>query len=166
MSTEKQEWRPDDTFHDMVDGEFKGVLRVKNALESLGIKLGDKIVTSRDLEIVQVFEKLRRDHLPNGFRQWQLPIILGGGNRPVMSFITFGEPRAHIPYHTHRNDCLLRVVLTGSILYKSTELTTGDWMYVPIGHGYSFTAGPMGCVIMHMYNGSGLYPGTSLPKPL
>jgi hypothetical protein len=98
-------------------------------------------------------EDLRRTTLPQGFEQWQLPIILGGGDRPVMSFITVGQPNAALPPHAHKNDRLLRIVLSGSIIYKKLELTVGDWMHVPTGHSYSFTAGRLGCVIMHMYNG-------------
>lgn len=70
-----------------------------------------------------------------------------------MSFITVGSPNAELPHHAHKNDSLLRVVLSGSIIYKKQELITGDWMYVPTGLPYSFAVGPVGCVIMHMYNG-------------
>jgi len=159
--TKTTKWKPDDTFHDKIDGEFKGVLRVKKALKETGVAIGDKIITSRDPLVAVVMEKLRRTTLPDGFEQWQLPIVLGGSSgRPVMSFITVGYPNAKLPHHKHRNDCLFRIVLSGSIIYKGVELTTGDWMYVPIGHPYSFTVGKLGAVILHLYNGSGVYPGS------
>jgi len=163
MENSKTSWTPDDTFHEIIDGEFKGVLRVKNALKEMGLKLGDKVITSRDPSMMKLMEALRRTTLPKGFQQWQLPIILGGGNRPVMSFITFGEPNAEIPNHKHKDDCLLRIVLSGTIIYDQQELTTGDWMYVPTGLPYAFKAGKLGCIIMHLYNGTGLYKG-SLPE--
>ena|SRR5438034_443207 len=158
MENSKTKWKPDDSFHDIIEGEFKGVLRVKNALKEMKIKLGDSIVTSKDPLMIKLMEKLRRTTLPEGFQQWQLPIILGGDNRPVMSFITFGEPHAEIPHHSHKNDSLLRFVLSGTIIYKDQELTTGDWMYVPTGLPYSFKAGQYGCITMHVYNGGRSFP--------
>jgi hypothetical protein len=153
MKNSKSTWKPDDSFHDLVDGEFKGVKRVNDALKANKIKLGNRIVTSREPEIIKLTEELRRTTLPQGFQQWQLPIVLGKGNRPVMSFITFGEPNAEIPNHKHKNDSLLRIVLSGAIIYKGQELTTGDWMYVPTGLPYSFKVGRFGCLLMHVYNG-------------
>jgi len=93
----KKHWRPDDTFHNIIDGEFKGVRRVNDALKKLGVKLGDKIVTSRDKDMRELVNVLRRDTMPDGFEQWQLPIVLGGGNRPVMSFITVGNAMPKSP---------------------------------------------------------------------
>src|SRR5262245_28151895 len=104
MERPQKKWQPDDSFHDLVGGEFKGVLRVKKAIEKSGVKLGDKIVTSRDPGMAKLLKKLRRTTLPQGFEQWQLPIILGGGDRPVMSFITVGSPNAKLPHHAHKND--------------------------------------------------------------
>jgi quercetin dioxygenase-like cupin family protein len=154
MPKANKSWKPDDSFHDIIDGEFKGVLRVKKACKDLGVTFGKKIVTSRDRSMPALLEKLRRTTLPPGFEQWQLPIILGGGNRPVMFFVTVGSPNAKLPHHRHRNDSLFRIVLSGSITYNGIELTSGDWMYVPTGQPYSFKAGKSGCVIMHTYNGS------------
>ena len=48
-------WKPDDTFHDLIDGEFKGVLRVREALKELGVSIGDEIVTSKDAEIAPLW---------------------------------------------------------------------------------------------------------------
>lgn len=151
-------WKPDDTFHNIIDGEFKGVRRVNEALKKLGIKLGDKIVTSRDKDMQKLVNILRRDTMPAGFEQWQLPIILGGGDRPVMSFVTVGSPGAEVPEHRHRDDCLFRIVINGSLHFKDLELFPGDWMYIPTGQRYSFRAGMLGVVVMHLYNGD-LYPG-------
>lgn len=63
-----------------------------------------------------------------------------------------------LPAHSHKNDCLFRVVISGSIMFKEVELVPGDWMYVPTGMEYSFVAGKTGCLLLHLYNGSGLYP--------
>jgi len=157
----KKHWRPDDTFHNIIDGEFKGVRRVNDALKKLGVKLGDKIVTSRDKDMQELVNVLRRETMPDGFEQWQLPIVLGGGNRPVMSFITVGNANAEVPQHRHRDDCLFRIVISGSLHFRDLELFPGDWMYVPTGQPYAFRAGKLGVVVMHVYNGGGLYPETS-----
>ncbi|TWU43676.1 hypothetical protein Poly51_61980 [Rubripirellula tenax] len=152
-------WKPDDSFHDLVDGEFKGVIRVREALEEAGFEFkGKDVVTSRDEGMQKLRDLLKREHMPDGFQQWQLPIILGSKDRPVMPFITVGEPKAVVPKHVHRNDCLLRIVLSGSLVHDSrVEMTTGDWIYMPAGVPYTFTVGDYGCVMMHLYNGSGLY---------
>jgi hypothetical protein len=163
MSDEVVAWKPDDTFHDLIDGEYKGVRRVKDVLRELGITLGDEIITSKDAEIAPLWEKLRRDTLPQGFAQTQLPIILGGGNRPVMSFMTVGSANAILPSHSHKDDCLFRMIISGSIIWNRMELLPGDWMYVPSNKQYSFAAGKLGCVILHLYNGSGLYPALARP---
>jgi quercetin dioxygenase-like cupin family protein len=156
--TDPTRWRPDDSFHDIVEGEFKGVLRVKKALKELNVDLGSRVFTSRDRLIPELEERLRRTTLPKGFQQWQLPIVLGGSSNPVMSFVTVGSPGAKIPEHSHANDTLLRVVLNGSIIirtddHEDLELFPGDWMYVPTGLTYSFIAGRLGCSVMHLYNG-------------
>jgi hypothetical protein len=152
MALPKGRWKPDDSFHDIVDGEFRGVKRVKDALAELRLKMGNKIVTSRDKKMQPLVEKLRRTTMPKGFEQWQLPIVLGGRNRPVMLFITLGLPNAIVPEHRHPQDSVFRMVMSGSILYKRLELVAGDWMYVPEGQSYSFQAGRLGCTVAHIYN--------------
>lgn len=152
-------WKPDDSFHDLIDGEFKGVVRVREALEKTGFDFkGKDVVTSRDPGMQDLRDLLKREHMPDGFQQWQLPVILGSKDRPVMPFITVGEPKAVVPKHVHRNDCLLRIVLSGSLTHDNrVEMTTGDWIYMPAGVPYTFTVGDYGVVMMHQYNGSGLY---------
>ncbi len=147
------QWRPDDTFHDVIDGEFKGVLRVKKALKELGITLGKNVVTSRDPGMEKLREVLYRDTMPEGLQQWQLPIVFEADDRPSMFFITVGQPDAEVPQHAHKDDNLLRIVLSGSVIHDGrVELTTGDWAHVPAGEPYTFKAGKHGCVIMHTYH--------------
>jgi quercetin dioxygenase-like cupin family protein len=153
MANNKSKWKPDDSFHDLIKGEFKGVLRVKQSLAELGITLGDKIVTSRDSFMPKLKEKLRRETMPKGFEQWQLPIILGINSRPVMMFITVGQPNTEVPEHKHADDSVFRIVISGSIIHGGVELTPGDWVFVPKGQTYSFKTGNLGGAVMHMYNG-------------
>ena len=46
-------------------------------------------------------------------------------------------------------------VTIGSPDRKDVELTHGDWVYVPNTLPYSYTAGPLGATMFHMYNGGG-----------
>ena len=147
------EWQPDDTFHDIVDGEYKGVRRVKAVWEKYRNNLTGRIFHSREPLIKEMVEELQRDTLPTGFKQWQLPIVLGLNGDPVLGFITVGEPNAKIPRHRHEKDSLFRIVISGSVFFGDVELTAGDWMFVPKGKAYSLTAGPLGCVSNHYYNG-------------
>ncbi len=155
MAIESGAWAPDDSFYDVVDGEYKGVRRLQDAVAQLGLDLQDRIVTSRDPEVEPLVDLLRRP-MPSGFEQWQLPVIVGG-ERPALAFITVSAAKAEVPEHSHRNDSLFRIVLAGSIFHEGVELSVGDWMIVPAGHSYSFAAGRYGCVVLHVYHG-GRFP--------
>lgn len=50
MEKSRTKWKPNDTFHDIIDGEFKGVLRVKDSLKEMKIKLG--VIMKRTLDLV------------------------------------------------------------------------------------------------------------------
>jgi mannose-6-phosphate isomerase-like protein (cupin superfamily) len=156
MTAKDEAWAPDDSLNDIVDGEYKGVRRLQDAVAQLGLDLQDRIVTSRDPAVEPLVDLLRRPRMPSGFEQWQLPVIVGG-ERPAFSFITVGEAQAELPEHVHRNDSLFRIVLAGSIFHEGVELTVGDWMIVPAGHSYSFAAGKYGCVVLHTYH-AGRFP--------
>jgi hypothetical protein len=152
MSSGKPTFIPNDWFHQKDGGEYKGTLRIEAALRTLGIKGGNAITTSRDPSMPQLKKELTRHGMPDGFHQWQLPIVIGG-TRPAYSFITVGLPMAEVPEHTHKDDSVFDVLISGSITFKGTELSAGDWYYVPKGIPYSFTVGPFGCTMLHLYNG-------------
>ncbi|PTM92869.1 hypothetical protein [Mycoplana dimorpha] len=149
------DWEPDDVFHKKTNGVYNGVLFVKEALENAGIgPFGKEVVTSRHPKMREVERSLRRPNMPEGIIKTQLPLIISEG-RPSFLFITFSEPDIHVPRHMHPDDAITRVIMSGSITLEGVELTMGDWAYVPNTVPYSYTAGPYGAVILHIYNCGG-----------
>lgn len=142
MSTK---WSPDDS---VIEGEAART-RIREALERHNIRIDDtRVVTSRDPGMDDVRFHLRREGLPPGFQQWQLPIKLSG---ETYFFMTVAEAGAVVPTHSHKRD-LFRIVVWGSIIYNGIELKVGDWMFVPKGVPYSFSAAlNPGAIINHCY---------------
>ena len=122
-------------------------------LDDLGIDIRNKIYTSRDPDVRKAIKELVVPSLPLGFKQTQLPLLMGMDGEPVLVFMTVGEPNAKLPPHRHMKDSLLRFVISGSIFFGDIELIPGDWMSVPKGKRYSYTVGPLGAVTMHLYDG-------------
>ena len=143
-SSKSPAWKPDDS---VIEGRI-GAERVRAALKKHGIVMERRVITSRDPGMDEVRYELRRPDMPPGFQQWQLPIIFNG---PAFCFLTVSEPGAVVPSHAHRRN-LFRVVLSGSIFTNGRELKVGDWMYVPKGTPYSYSAGlNPGATTMHFY---------------
>lgn len=149
------DWEPDDSFHKFTDGEYNGVLYVKRALEKAGVSdFGKRVVTSRDPGMREVEALLLRPNMPEGVQKGQLPIIISAG-RPSFLFITSVPPHKHVEKHMHPDDAITRIIIGGSIVVDGVELTQGDWAYVPNTVPYSYTAGPYGATILHVYNCGG-----------
>jgi hypothetical protein len=148
------DWQPENIFHDKVDGVYNGVRFVFDALRDYPIKDNKTIVTSRDPGMREVQDRLRRRDMPEGVEKWQLPIIIGG-QRPAFMFITVCHPSAIVPKHSHLDDTITRVIMSGSVFLGDKELTQGDWFFVPPKVPYSYSAGMFGAVILHIYNGAG-----------
>ena len=151
----EKKWYPDDSFNDTKDGEFLGILEIKEALAKLGKQdLGDRIVTSRDPGMEDLTRLLRRDNMPEGVEKWMLPVTAGGmkPKHPSFVFMIRVEPSAVVPKHFHKNDSIFRIVVSGSVIQDGIELTSGDWTYVPVGKAYSYTAGKSGALLMHTYH--------------
>jgi uncharacterized protein YegJ (DUF2314 family) len=140
----KKKWTPDDS---TIEGTI-GAKRIMDALKKHAIKTERRVITSRDPGMDEVRSSLRRENMPPGFTQWQLPVQMEG---PAFFFLSVVEPGAVVPRHVHKRD-LWRVVISGSIITNGIELKSADWMYVPKGVPYSFSAGlNPGAIIMHCY---------------
>ncbi len=138
------EWEPDDS---QVEGPA-GVDRIRAALETHRVTTQGRVVTSRDPGMDLVRLKLKREGLPEGFESWQLPVW---GEGPAFVFITAALPGAVVPEHSHKRD-LFRMVISGSMIVNGIELKPGDWMYVPKGVPYSYTAAfNPGLINFHIY---------------
>ena len=131
----------------MVEGPA-GIRRVRAALKKHRIDLKGRVFTSRDPGMDLVRLRLKREATPDGFEQWQLPVTLEG---PAFFFVTVAAPGAVLPEHAHARD-LFRIVISGSIYVNGHELKPGDWMFVPKGIPYSYSA-PFnpGAITYHCY---------------
>jgi hypothetical protein len=152
----QKRWKPNDFLYDQVDGEYKGVALINAALAKAKFEYGDEIVTSKDPRMLAAQKNMEALDMPTGIDKRILPIVKGG-NRPVFTFITVGNPNAVVPRHVHKDECIWRLIVSGSIIIEDTELTQGDWLYIPRAKPYSYTVGPNGCIILHEYNGTALW---------
>lgn len=124
-----------------------GIKRIKNSLSEAKVKLGSRIFTSRDTDVVKLCNLLSIDSgLPTGMTKWQLPFHLEG----VQFFITTSQSGAKVGEHSHNEDGV-RFIVSGSIIYDGIELNSGDWMFLPKGERYSFTVGPHGAMMFYCY---------------
>jgi hypothetical protein len=140
-----EEWRPDDS---ILEGD-SGRKRIRDALEDFRIEIDERVVTSRDPGMDEVRNRLKNSRVPQGFDQWQLPIFLN--DCPTFFYLTVAQPGAVIPRHSHTRD-LFRVVISGSITVNGIELKSADWMFVPKGVSYSYSAAlNPGAITMHSY---------------
>jgi hypothetical protein len=126
----------------------QGIQRIESALEKTGLRLGKKILTSRDPRVREAAEVLKVKNIPGGFKKWQLPVYLNG---PSQMFLSIGAPDVDVPAHSHDEGDGLRVIIGGSILYDGRELTEGDWMFIPMGEKYKFKVGPGGASMFYCY---------------
>ena len=104
--------------------------------EQAGLDLRS-IITSRDPAALRAKDNLAVENVPEGFQKWQLPVYLDGASVP---YVTVGEPGARVSEHSHEGD-MIRLIITGSIIFEGQELTAGDWMYIPAGKSYSYEVG-------------------------
>jgi quercetin dioxygenase-like cupin family protein len=126
------------------------VTRIERAVKDAGLKMDGHIVTSKDKGVPEVMGKaLKVDNVPDGFVKWQLPLYI---KEPTHLFVTVAQPGAKAPVHAHNDGDGIRFIAGGSIRYNETELTAGDWMFIPAGANYSFEAGPVGAVMFYCYS--------------
>src|SRR5438045_518400 len=126
----------------------QGIDRIKDAIKKAGARIDGKILTSRDPAARKLSESLRVKNIPDGFKKWQLPVYMDG---PSQMFLSIGAPDIDVPLHSHDEGDGLRVIIGGSIIYDGTELTEGDWMFIPKGTRYKFKVGPGGASLFYCY---------------
>jgi hypothetical protein len=126
----------------------QGLQRIKDACKAANLDVSHSIVTSRDPSVKKALSDLEVKNVPTGFVKFQLPVSF---DKATQAFMSFGAPRTKVPTHSHDEGDGLRVILSGSISYQGTELTPGDWMYIPAGKPYDFEVGPMGVGMFYCY---------------
>ncbi|MGN6602964.1 MAG: cupin domain-containing protein [Ginsengibacter sp.] len=125
----------------------QGEEKVRQASKEAHLKIGDKIITSRDAHAITAVNLLSVDNIPGGFKKWQLPFVM----ERSQLFISVGSPDSKVPEHSHDEGDGIRFIMSGSIHYNGMELTGGDWMYIPKGVKYSFRVGPLGVAMCYCY---------------
>lgn len=137
-----------------------GIKRIEAALSKAGVKIGKKVLTSRDKDMLVLRKSLEVTNIPDGFQKYQLPVVLrcaeaaaatGTDADGVQFFVTMGQPNVKVGSHSHNEGAGLRFIAGGSIIYNKRELTAGDWMFIPKGAQYEFQVGPQGAIICYCY---------------
>lgn len=126
-----------------------GLRRIEKAISQAGGRFAkDRIITSRNAEVMRVVDLLKVENVPNGFKKWQLPVHLDG---PSQFFISVAAPDVAVPTHSHDEGDGFRYIVGGSIIYDGQELVAGDWMFIPKGVPYDFKTGPFGSIFCYCY---------------
>ncbi len=126
----------------------EGVRRLKAAAAKSGLEKLSTVLTSRDPRAAKAQEMLTVTNIPGGFTKWQLPVML---DRASQMFITVAAPGASVDEHSHDEGDGIRFIAGGSIIYEGTELTAGDWMFIPAGARYKFEVGNLGALMCYCY---------------
>ncbi len=71
----------------------EGARKVNEALKEVEVDIRSRIFTSRDKEAIQLVNLLKVENIPNGFKKWQLPIVLENSQL----FISIGQPDVDVP---------------------------------------------------------------------
>ena len=124
-----------------------GLKRIEEAVRETGLDR-EAILTSRDEPVLKALDALEVTNVPEGFKKWQLPLALRCESQ---MFVTVADPGIKVPLHSHDEGNGIRFIAGGSIVYEGTELTAGDWMYIPAGRGYSFEVGRYGAIMCYCY---------------
>lgn len=125
----------------------QGEEKVQHAIKEAGLKIGNRIITSRDKNAIAAVNLLAVDNVPGGFKKWQLPFVM---DRSQL-FISIGAADANVPEHSHDEGDGIRFIMSGSIYYNGIELSAGDWMFIPKGARYSMKVGPFGASMCYCY---------------
>jgi hypothetical protein len=126
----------------------QGLDRIQRGRKKSKVKLEGRILTSRDDDVRKATRLLQVDNVPDGVQKWQLPVSL---NQPSQLFISTAAANIKVPSHSHRDGDGIRFIIAGSITYRGTELSAGDWMFIPKGKEYSFEVGAHGATMGYCY---------------
>ncbi|MFG2142756.1 cupin domain-containing protein [Streptomyces sp. NPDC048696] len=123
----------------------EALAHIRHAASKAELNL-EGIITSKSPGVEEATKALTVE-APRGFRKWQLPVYLDG---PAIEYLTVADPGASVGRHSHQGDGI-RYIMSGSIIFNGTELTTGDWMYIPANVEYAFETGRFGAVMSSKY---------------
>ncbi len=111
-----------------------------------------KILSSRDSAIAAIGRELI-DLIPSDFagvKRFFLPIaprMPKGSTDRYGAYFSYLSPDQNIQNRSLPWDAL-KVVISGSILHNGEYLTPGDWLWIPAGEDYAYTAGNIGAFVL------------------
>jgi hypothetical protein len=114
-----------------------------------GLDLNRHIITSRDKSAKAFNKSLSIKSAPQGFTKSRLPFFMECEG--VNFYISSAAPGVRVGTHSHEHGPVVRFVLEGSITFRNTEYSTGDWIYLPEGAKYSFEVGNRGASFILLY---------------
>ena len=75
----------------------EGAEKVTHALREVNVNINSRIFTSRDETSVKLVNLLRVEEVPDGFKKWQLPVVLSDSQL----YMSIGHPDIEVPEHSH-----------------------------------------------------------------
>lgn len=131
----------------------EGVERIQNAWRNIGkAYAADRVITSKDEDVVAIGDKLKVEGMEAGFEKWQLPVYFAKeSSEGAQFFVTRAAANAIVAEHSHKDGDAIRFIISGSIIYNEKELNSGDWMYIPKDVRYSLKIGASGVIMCYCY---------------
>lgn len=113
---------------------------------------GKTLLSSRDPDVIAAVRELE-DAFPSefaGVKRWFLPFVpvMPRGSGRYAAYISRLEPRAVVSRSVQQQNYELKIVISGAIHHEGRTLTAGDWLWVPEGGKYVYTAGDFGAVVL------------------
>jgi len=122
-------------------------------LDTLVQNLSSHVLCSRDPDVLAAKPDLT-DLIPahfEGVKRWFLPIaplMPSDGNGRFSAFTSSYAPGATVtPRSVDAFIGAMKVVVSGSIQFRGHSLTAGDWIWLPAGETYTYTAEYLGSVV-------------------
>jgi len=122
--------------------------KLKTANAKAGFSQTGTITTSRDNSSKRAAQFLKVTNVPKGFKKFMLPVHMAD---TCVMYTSVGAPDTKVATHSHDEGDGFRFIVSGSIIYKDQELTSGDWMHIPAGKKYAFTVGLLGVTMFYCY---------------
>ena len=130
-------------------------LKIDKLVHRLGqdAKTNTGVLCSRDPEVIAAKPELIDlipSHFP-GVKRWFLPVapfMPSNGKGHFSAYTTCLASGATIaPRRLDTDIGALKVVVSGSIEFRGRSLTAGDWIWLPVGETYDYSAKKLGSVV-------------------
>ena len=136
-----------------IDERNSAVKKLDMLIAQLAEKTGSAAFCSRDSDVAAARSELL-DLIPahfSGVTRWFLPVaspMPSDGNGRFSAYTTCLASGAEVAgQKLEASIGALKVVVSGSIAFRGHSLTAGDWIWLPAGEIYGFTAEKFGAVL-------------------